>query len=151
MSLAEVDARAQFPPGKKIVVAFAIALRKLWPSSVEPPVVVIYDRDARELSMEREGIEEQCDSLVAADGASSKIRATMRPDGKLQSAEVVQMVGTARFEATISSPPDTSYGSVLIGIGATCFFSRVDQDTVVWGLSGVLEAAPRPKHEDRDP
>ncbi|KAI1124076.1 putative monooxygenase [Nemania abortiva] len=272
------EARVHFLSGKRIVVAgagaaglaFSIALRKLWPPSVEPPVVVIYDRDTREPSVERQGYslslhgtdrdsglyalqqlglldeivdlavfrvqdqsqgaahftmwthefepmirvrpkamaglpaagmriarkdlrrvlveaasasadirwgtactsvrqlddgrlqirlvegesaekDEQCDILVAADGASSKIRACLRPDDKLQFARAVQVVGTARFdEAAIPPPLDTSYGSVLTGTGATCFFSRVDQDTLVWGLS-VLGAAPRPKLDHRDP
>ncbi|KAI0400086.1 putative monooxygenase [Xylaria palmicola] len=97
-----------------------------------------------------EVIEEECDILVASDGASSKIRACLRPDDKLQFAGAVQLGGCARFEAAIPSPLDANWGGVLTGTGASCFFSRVDQNTLVWALS-VLEAAPRPKYDNTDP
>ncbi|KAI1424958.1 putative monooxygenase [Xylaria sp. FL1777] len=271
------ESQKHFLSGKKIVVAgagvaglaFVIALRKLWPPSVEPPVVVIYDRDIEESSIRREGYslslngidrdsglyalkqlglldeiiklavfpvedqgqgeghftmwthefqpmisvrprvipelpiagmriarkdlrrllveaasastdirwgttctavqqlrdgrllirlvneesaerDEECDVLVAADGASSKIRACLRPDDNLQFAGSVQMAGSARFETAIPSPLDKSWGGVLTGTGAACFFSRVDQHTVVWALS-ILESEPRPKYDNRDP
>ncbi|GAW23332.1 hypothetical protein ANO14919_128880 [Xylariales sp. No.14919] len=270
------EAQQHFLSGKKIVVAgagiaglaFAIALRKLWPPSIEPPVVVIYDRDAKESSIGREGYslslngvdhdsglyalkqlglldeivdlavfsveeqdrktghftmwthefqpmisvrpkaiaglptagmriarrdlrrvlveaasastdirwgtactsvqqleggrlrirlvdeesaetEEECDLLVAADGASSKIRACLRPDDNLQYAGSVQMAGSARFEADLPSPLDANWGGVLTGTGASCFFSRVDQHTLVWALS-ILEPEPRPKYDNSD-
>ncbi|KAI1111054.1 putative monooxygenase [Nemania sp. NC0429] len=268
--------RDHFLSGKKIVVAgagigglaFVIALRKLWPSSIEPPTVILYDRDAEGSSIGRQGYslslhgadrdgglyalkqlglldaildlavfrvqdqgrgtghftmwthdfqpmisvrpkaavglptagiriarrdlrrvlveaasasaeirwgtactsvrqlddgrlriqlmneesletEEDCDLLVAADGASSKIRACLRPEDNLQFAGSVQMAGSSRFEAAIPPPLDTSYGGVLTGTGAACFFSRIDQHTLVWALS-ILEAAPRPKHDNTD-
>ncbi|KAI3322782.1 FAD/NAD(P)-binding domain-containing protein [Xylariaceae sp. AK1471] len=272
------EAREHFLSGKKIIVAgagaaglaFAIALQKLWDPSTEPPVIVIYDRDAKEPSIERGGYSlslngadrdsglyalkqlglldgilelavfrmedqgqgkghftmwthkfqpmlsvrpkapselptagirisrrdlrrvlvdvasvstdihwgtactsvqrlddgrlrvrllneesaaeryEECDILVAADGASSKIRACLRPDDNLQFAGAVSMAGSARFEATIPSPLDSSWGGVLTGTGAACFFSRVDQHTLVWALS-VLESVPRPKYDNSDP
>ncbi|KAI0859691.1 putative monooxygenase [Xylaria cubensis] len=271
------EAREHYLSGKKIVVAgagvaglaFAIALRKLWPSSVEPPTVVIYDRDTKESSEGREGYslslhgtdpdgglyalkqlgllddildlaifrvqdqgrgsgsftmwthefkpmisvrakatadiptasiriarkelrrvlveaalanaeicwgtactsvkqldngrlqirladeelaetDTECDILVAADGASSKIRACLRPNDNLQFAGSVQIAGVAKFESAIPSPLDINWGGVLTGTGASCFFSRVDQHSLVWALS-ILEAAPRPKHDNRDP
>ncbi|KAI1748870.1 putative monooxygenase [Xylaria castorea] len=271
------EARKHYLSGKKIVVAgagiaglaFAIALRKIWPPSIEPPVVVIYDRDAKGLSVGREGYslslngtdrdsglyalkqlglldeiidlaifrvqeqgrgaghftmwthefkpmisvrakatadipttsiriarkdlrrvlveaasasaeirwgtactsveqldngrlrirlvneelaetEAECDILVAADGASSKIRACLRPDDNLQFAGAVQLAGIAKFESAIPSPLDSNWGGVLTGTGASCFFSRVDQHSLVWALS-ILEAAPRPKHDNHDP
>ncbi|TGJ87586.1 hypothetical protein E0Z10_g1215 [Xylaria hypoxylon] len=270
------EGQGHFLSGKKIVVsgagisglAFAIALRKLWPPSIEPPVVVIYDRDAKESSIGREGYslslngidrdsglyalkqlglldeiidlavfsvedqgetghftmwthefrpmisvrpkaiadlptagmriarkdlrrvlveaasasteihwgttctsvqqledgrlrlrlvneelaetDEECDILVAADGASSKIRACLRPDDNLEFAGSVQMAGSARFEAAIPSPLDINWGGVLTGTGAACFFSRVDQHTLVWALS-ILELEPRSKYDNHDP
>ncbi|KAI1164650.1 putative monooxygenase [Nemania serpens] len=271
------EVRAHFLSGKKIIVAgagmsglaFVIALRKLWPPSIEPPVVVLYDRDAEGSGIGRQGyslslngadrdsglfalkqlglldamidlavfpvqeqgrgtghftmwthdfqpmisirpkaatglptagiriarrdlrrvlveaasssadirwgtacasvrqlddgrlrirlvneesveVEEDCDILVAADGASSKIRACLRPDDNLQFAGSVQMAGSARFETAIPPPLDTNYGGVLTGTGAACFFSLIDQHTLVWALS-ILEAAPRPKYDNSDP
>ncbi|KAI0538696.1 putative monooxygenase [Xylaria digitata] len=271
------EGQEHFLSGKKIVVAgagvaglaFVIALRKLWPPSIEPPVVVIYDRDAKESSIGREGYslslngidhdsglyalkqlglldeiidlavfrvedqgretghftmwthefrpmisvrpkvikdlptagiriarkdlrrilveaasastdirwgtvctsvqqlddgrlrirlvneesveaDEECDILVAADGASSKIRACLRPDDNLQFAGSVQMAGSARFEAAIPSPLDANWGGVLTGTGAACFFSRIDQHSLVWALS-FLASEPRPKYNNSDP
>ncbi|KAI1192512.1 putative monooxygenase [Nemania serpens] len=271
------EVRDHFLSGKKIIVAgagigglaFVIALRKLWPPSIEPPVIVLYDRDGEESSIGRQGyslslhgadrdgglyalkqlglldamidlavfrvqdqsqgaghftmwthkfhpmisvrpkattelptagiriarrdlrrvlveaayasadirwgtactsvqqlddgrlriqlvneesveMEEDCDFLVAADGASSKIRACLRPDDNLRFAGSVQMAGSARFEAAMPPPLDTSYGGVLTGTGAACFFSRIDQHTLVWALS-ILEATPRLKHDGSDP
>ncbi|KAI0440823.1 putative monooxygenase [Xylaria telfairii] len=270
------EASEHYLSGKKIAVAgagvaglaFAIALRKLWPSFIEPPVVVIYDRDTNESSAGREGYslslhgtdrdgglyalkqlgllndiialaiyrvqdqgpeaghftmwthqfkpmvgvrakatadipaasiriarkdlrrvlveaasasaevrwgtactsvkqlddgrlrirlvneesvetDEECDILIAADGASSKIRACFRPDDNLQFAGSVQMAGIAKFESAIPAPLDTNWGGVLTGTGASCFFSRIDQHSLVWALS-FLEAAPRSKHDSRD-
>ncbi|KAI0430091.1 putative monooxygenase [Xylaria sp. FL1042] len=270
------DSQRHFLSGKKIVVAgagvaglaFAIALQKLWPPSIEPPVVVIYDRDAQESSLGREGYslslngidrdsglyalkqlglldeiielavfrvedqgqgkghftmwthdfrpmisvrpkvipelptagmriarkdlrrvlvetasasteirwgtactavqklsdgrlrirlvneesgerDEECDVLVAADGASSRVRACLRPDDKLQFAGSVQMGGSARFETAVPPPLDTNWGGVLTGTGSACFFSRIDQHTLVWALS-ILEPEPRPKYDNRD-
>jgi 2-polyprenyl-6-methoxyphenol hydroxylase-like FAD-dependent oxidoreductase len=271
-------AHEHFLSGKKIVVAgagaaglsFAIALRKLWDPSIQPPVIVIYDRDNKESSIDRGGYslslngadrdsglyalkqlgllddildlavfrvedqgegkgnftmwthefkpmisirskapsdlptagirisrrdlrrvlveavsahteirwgtacasvrrldngrlriqlldqesggetDEECDILVAADGASSKIRGCLRPDDSLRFAGVVQMAGSARFEGQIPPPLDTNWGGVLTGTGAACFFSRIDQDTLVWALS-VLEPTPRPKYDKSDP
>jgi 2-polyprenyl-6-methoxyphenol hydroxylase-like FAD-dependent oxidoreductase len=97
-----------------------------------------------------EETDEECDILVAADGASSKIRACLRPHDNLQFAGAIQMGGSARFEGAIPSPLDTSWGGVLTGTGAACFFSRIDQHTLVWALS-ILESAPRPKYDNRDP
>ncbi|KAI3340087.1 putative monooxygenase [Ustulina deusta] len=271
------EGQKHFLSGKKIVVAgagiaglaFAIALRELWPPSIEPPVVVIYDRDVEESSIGREGYslslngidrdsglyalkqlglldeiiklavyrvedqgrgqghftmwthafqpmicvrpkviadlptagiritrkdlrrilvdaasasseirwgtactsvqhlddgrlrirlvneesaerDEECDILVAADGAASKIRACLRPDDNLQFAGSVQMAGSARFETAIPSPLDTNWGGVLTGTGASCFFSRVDQHSLVWALS-ILASEPRSKYDNRDP
>ncbi|KAI1314002.1 putative monooxygenase [Xylaria venustula] len=271
------DSQSHFLSGKKIVVAgagiaglsFAIALKKLWPPSIKPPVVIIYERDAEELALGREGYslslngidrdsglyalrqlglldeiiklavfrvedqghgkghftmwthefqpmisvrpkiipelptsgmriarkdlrrvlveataagstdirwgaactaaqqlsdgrlrirlvdedsverEEECDVLVAADGASSKVRACLRPDDNLQFAGAVQIAGSARFETAIPSPLDTNWGGVLTGTGAACFFSRVDQNSLVWALS-ILEGNPRPKYDNHD-
>ncbi|KAI0810119.1 putative monooxygenase [Xylaria sp. FL0064] len=269
------ESQKHFLSGKKIVVAgagmaglaFAIALQKLWPPSIEPPVVAIYDRDAQEVSLGREGYslslngigrdsglyalkqlglldeiiklavyrvedqgqgkghftlwthgfrpmislrpkvmpelptasmriarkdlrrvlveaasasteihwgttctavqqlsdgrlrirlaneesgerDEECDVLVAADGASSKVRACLRPDDQLQFAGAVQMGGSARVDP-IPSPLDTNWGGVITGTGSACFFSRIDEHTLVWAVS-ILEPEPRPKYDSHD-
>ncbi|KAI0506652.1 putative monooxygenase [Xylaria bambusicola] len=270
------ESQAHFLSGKKIIVAgagvsglaFVIALQKLWPPSVEPPVVIVYDRDAEQPTAGRGGYSlslngldrdsglyalkqlglldeiiqlavfrvedqgegkghftmwthdfqpmitvrpkvieglptsgmriarkdlrrvlveaasartkiqwgttctsvqnsddgrlriqlvkegstetaEECDILVAADGASSKVRACLRPDDNLEFAGAVQFAGSAKFEGSLPSPLDTNWGGVLTGTGAACFFSRVDQYTLVWALS-ILESAPRPRYDNSD-
>lgn len=92
-------------------------------------------------------LEEDCDSLMAADGTSSKIRTCLRPDNNLQFAGSVQTAGTAGFETAIHPPLDTSYGGVLTGTSAACFFSRLDQHSLVWAQS-ILEPTPRAKHDN---
>jgi 2-polyprenyl-6-methoxyphenol hydroxylase-like FAD-dependent oxidoreductase len=55
--------RSHFLAGKKIIVAgsgiaglaFAAALRKQWDDRLQPPHLVLYDRDPREVSQRREG------------------------------------------------------------------------------------------------
>jgi len=93
---------------------------------------------------------EECDFLVAADGASSKIRACLRPDDDLKFAGAVQLAGNAKFESDIPYPLNENWGGVLTGTGSSCFFSAVDKHTLVWSLS-VLEPEPRPKYDNSDP
>ncbi|KND92491.1 Zeaxanthin epoxidase, chloroplastic [Tolypocladium ophioglossoides CBS 100239] len=78
---------------------------------------------------------EDCDILVAADGAHSKIRASLRPDDVLAYAGAVQMGGVGRFPDGIPPPVARNWGMVVSGQGVGCFFSPVDKTGVVWGLS----------------
>jgi 2-polyprenyl-6-methoxyphenol hydroxylase-like FAD-dependent oxidoreductase len=93
---------------------------------------------------------EECDFLVAADGASSKIRSCLRPDDNLEFAGAVQLAGNAKFESGIPYPLNENWGGVLTGTGSSCFFSAVDKHTLVWSLS-ILEPEPRPKYDNSDP
>jgi len=83
----------------------------------------------------------ECDLLVAADGAASKIRASFRPDDQLEYAGAVQIAGIARFPTGLPPPVNNSWGQVMSGQGVSCFFSPVDHERVVWALSRLEEVA----------
>lgn len=77
----------------------------------------------------------ECDLLVVADGADSKIRSALRPKDGLQYAGAVQMGGKARFPNGLPHPVDDNWGLMLSGQGVCCYFAAVDDETVVWALS----------------
>ncbi|KAK2591001.1 hypothetical protein QQS21_011314 [Conoideocrella luteorostrata] len=76
-----------------------------------------------------------CDLLIAADGAHSNIRASFRPDDTLKYAGAIQIGGVGRFPNGIPEPVSKNWGMVIAGQGVGCFFSPVDATGVVWGLS----------------
>ncbi|KAL6897510.1 hypothetical protein GGI43DRAFT_428667 [Trichoderma evansii] len=78
----------------------------------------------------------ECDLLIIADGAASKIRGCLRPDDVLQYAGVMQMGGLAVFPNGIPKPVDKKWGILLSsGKGVACFLSPYDEKSVAWGLS----------------
>jgi 2-polyprenyl-6-methoxyphenol hydroxylase-like FAD-dependent oxidoreductase len=81
------------------------------------------------------GDTDTCDILVAADGASSKIRAQLRPDDPLQYAGVNCMTGTTRFPSSPPKPIDQDWGIILCGTGTAGFASPVDANSALWSLS----------------
>ncbi|KAF4968120.1 hypothetical protein FZEAL_10434, partial [Fusarium zealandicum] len=87
--------------------------------------------------------EEDCDVLVAADGASSKLRACLRPTDNLEFAGATLRGGISRFKGASPKPVDKDWGFMLSSTGVSCFFSPVDDHSVVWAV-GHLEAAQIP-------
>ncbi|KAK7417821.1 hypothetical protein QQX98_004295 [Neonectria punicea] len=81
--------------------------------------------------------EEECDILIAADGASSKLRASLRPGDKLDFAGAVLRGGVSRFEDTLPKPLDQDWGFMLSGTGISCFFSPVDKNSIVWAVGNL--------------
>lgn len=82
-----------------------------------------------------------CDLLVAADGANSKIRASLRPNDKLQYAGAVAITGNAKFNNGLPDVIKDNYGMVLGGNGNAMFVSPIDDHSAVWSVSH-LESKP---------
>ena len=83
-----------------------------------------------------DGTADDCDILIVADGASSKIRAQIRPEDKLQFTGVVCISGTSTFpDGQVPSPVDVDWGGVLGGGGTGLFVSPIDQNRALWSVS----------------
>lgn len=93
--------------------------------------------------------EEECDILIAADGAGSKLRAYLRPEDKLDFAGAVLRGGVSRFEGPLPKPLDQDWGFMLSGTGISCFFSPVDKNSLVWTV-GRLEDTQVPPLDLKD-
>lgn len=87
---------------------------------------------------------QECDILVAADGASSKIRAALRPHDTLSFAGVVSIAGQANFAHAIPAPLHRDWGTLVGAGGVSLFASPVDEHNAIWSLS-YLSAEPRQK------
>lgn len=94
----------------------------------------------------REAVEE-CDLLVVADGANSKIRAALRPGDGLEYAGAIQLVGVGAFPEGVPSPVDKNWGLQISGQGLCCFYAPTDDQHVLWALS-FLEPNPRPRQSN---
>ncbi|KAF5549056.1 Aromatic-ring hydroxylase [Fusarium mexicanum] len=80
-----------------------------------------------------------CDLLIAADGAHSKIRASLRPEDKLHYAGATQIGGLAVFPQGIPNPLAGSWGIMTSGYGNSCFVSPFEGKTVIWAFSKAEE------------
>ncbi|KAK9320569.1 hypothetical protein V1517DRAFT_205173 [Lipomyces orientalis] len=82
---------------------------------------------------------DDCDLLVAADGAHSRIRSILRPDDNLSFAAAVCIAGNSRFLSGVPEPVNRDWGCVLSGNGTGLFVSPVDQHSAVWSVSYLAE------------
>src|SRR2546423_391310 len=85
---------------------------------------------------------QECDFLIAADGANSKLRRALRPDDNLQFAGAVCLSGNARLPDGVPEPVTANWGLVLGGCGTGLFVSPIDQHSALWSVS-YLAAEPR--------
>lgn len=93
------------------------------------------------------GEEVACDMLVAADGASSRLRAQLRPDDNLQFLNTVCFGGTAVFPEGTSPPEpiDRDWGLMPLNRDRTAiFFSPVGPNTALWSVSYRTETQIKP-------
>lgn len=81
-----------------------------------------------------------CDFLVVADGANSTLRASIRPDDKLNFAGPVSISAVSHFPGQIPEPVNREWGIVPSGQGAALFISPMDKQSVNWSLSYIAEA-----------
>ncbi|KAF5702760.1 monooxygenase [Fusarium mundagurra] len=80
-----------------------------------------------------------CDLFIAADGAHSKIRSSLRPDDQLHYAGATQIGGLAVFPQGIPNPLADSWGIMASGYGNSCFVSPFEDKTVIWAFSKAEE------------
>jgi 2-polyprenyl-6-methoxyphenol hydroxylase-like FAD-dependent oxidoreductase len=85
---------------------------------------------------------DECDLLIAADGANSKIRSSFRSDEKLSFTGAVSITGASKFKDGIPPPVNRDWGSYLSGTGPGLFVSPVDEHNAIWSLS-YLTPEPR--------
>ncbi|KAM0426018.1 hypothetical protein ACHAPT_008649 [Fusarium lateritium] len=93
-------------------------------------------------------VQHKCDILVAADGAHSKIRASLRPDDVLQYAGATQIGGLAVFPDGIPRPLNEAWGILISGHGNSCFAAPIKDKTVVWAVSKAEEMRAQPAGGD---
>ncbi|PMB66178.1 Tetracycline resistance protein from transposon Tn4351/Tn4400 [Beauveria bassiana] len=80
----------------------------------------------------------ECDLVVVADGANSKIRAQLRPTDPLEYTGAVMRTGVSRFPGPLPEQIGRSWGFVLSGTGTSCFVSPVGEKDLQWAV-GHLE------------
>jgi 2-polyprenyl-6-methoxyphenol hydroxylase-like FAD-dependent oxidoreductase len=88
------------------------------------------------------GEEEECDFLVAADGSTSRVRGSLRPDDDLVFQGVIGIMGESKFVDEPPAPANKDWGLVLSGTGTGLFVSPVDEHSTVWSVTW-LASEPR--------
>jgi 2-polyprenyl-6-methoxyphenol hydroxylase-like FAD-dependent oxidoreductase len=82
-----------------------------------------------------DGSTEECDFLVAADGANSSVRSALLPDQRLDYAGAVCFMGTSRFPAGKPDLLKHKWGINISGQGVPFLTFPVDNSTLVWAFS----------------
>lgn len=88
---------------------------------------------------------QECDIVIAADGASSKIRGCLRPEDTLHYTGAVMRMGVSRFNGPLPSEIGSNWGFVLSGTGVSCFVSPVSEQAIQWAVGHFEDKVPSTK------
>ncbi|KAL7821767.1 FAD/NAD(P)-binding domain-containing protein [Trichoderma gracile] len=86
--------------------------------------------------------EQDCDILIAADGASSKLRQSLRPDDSLCYNGAVLRGGVARFEEPLPPQLSEDWGFVVSRTGVSAFVSLIDKHRILWTVGQMEDKVP---------
>ncbi|RAO66814.1 uncharacterized protein BHQ10_002826 [Talaromyces amestolkiae] len=86
-----------------------------------------------------DGTTQDCDLLVAADGADSSMRACFRPNNmKTVYAGATQIGGISRLTGLLPKPIDKDYVlQMSSGEGVCCIYNPFDENTIAWAVSTI--------------
>ncbi|TFB02501.1 hypothetical protein CCMA1212_005206 [Trichoderma ghanense] len=86
--------------------------------------------------------EQDCDILIAADGASSKLRQSLRPDDSLCDNGAVLRGGVASFEESLPPQLSEDWGFVISRTGVSAFVSPIDKQRILWTVGQMGDRVP---------
>ncbi|ATY58891.1 Aromatic-ring hydroxylase [Cordyceps militaris] len=81
----------------------------------------------------------ECDLVIVADGANSKIRNHLRPDDGLEYTGAVLRTGISRLSGSLPEEIGRNWGFVLSGTGTSFFVSPVGEKDVQWAVGHIEE------------
>ncbi|OAR05719.1 hypothetical protein LLEC1_03947 [Akanthomyces lecanii] len=76
----------------------------------------------------------ECDLVIVADGANSKIRDHLRPTDRLRYTGAVLRTAVSRFSGPLPESIGSDWGFILSGTGTSCFMSPVAENELQWAV-----------------
>jgi 2-polyprenyl-6-methoxyphenol hydroxylase-like FAD-dependent oxidoreductase len=96
----------------------------------------------------------ECDLLIAADGAGSKIRTILRPEDKLNYLGLRTIIAESNFGSeSPPSPVASNWGILLDGYGNSSFCSMIDEHNCLWSVTYQTEQltdTKLPPHSEKE-
>ncbi|KAJ6780212.1 hypothetical protein PWT90_01939 [Aphanocladium album] len=83
----------------------------------------------------------ECDLVIVADGANSRIRNQLRPNDPLEYTGAVMRTGVSRFPDALPEQIERNWGFVLSGTGVSCFVSPVGKKDLQWAVGHFEDEA----------